>query len=77
MYVFLSILMALVVLAAVLWLDWYLAGQFYAAVVAKGYEDKKYFWLCFLLGAIGYLLVVAMPDRGNVPATAADELPDL
>ena len=47
------------------------------AAQKKGHIQKKYFWLCFLLGAVGYLLVVALPDRGNAQQIASDELPDL
>ena len=37
----------------------------------------KQIWLPFWLGIIGYLLVIALPDRGNTPKAVSDELPDL
>ena len=71
------ILATLVVAAAVVWILWLVAKEFYVAAKAKGYYEKKYLWICFLLGVIGYLLVVALPDRGNTTKAISDELPDL
>lgn len=67
----------LIILGLVIWLDWYLAQQFYEAARDKGYNDKKYMWICFWLGAVGYLLVIALPDRGNSLAAISDALPEL
>ena len=67
----------LIVLGLLIWLDWYIAKQFEEVAQKKAHTQKKYFWLCFLLGAVGYLLVVALPDRGNAQQIASDELPDL
>ncbi len=39
------------------------AIQFYQVAEEKGFPQKKYLWICFLLGIIGYLLVIALPDR--------------
>ena len=45
---------------------WYLISQeFYKAAEAKGFPQKKYLWITFFFGALGALLVVALPDRGN------------
>ena len=63
--------------ALMLWVHYLIAKEFYKAAQAKGYSEKKYLWLPFLLGIIGYLLVVALPDRGNTPKAVSDELPDL
>ena len=54
-----------------------IANEFYKVAQAKGYSEKKYLWLSFWLGIIGYLLVIALPDRGNTPKAVSDELPDL
>ena len=71
------IILYLIALGLLIWLDWYIAKQFEEAAQKKGYTQKKYFWMCFLLGAVGYLLVIALPDRGNTQQAASDELPDL
>ena len=57
--------------------EYYLAGLFYFIAVDKGYTEKVYLWLCFWIGLIGYMLVIAMPNRGSNPQFANDELPDL
>lgn len=66
------------ILALVLLLDYWIAKWFLEAAEMKGHHDQKYFHICFWLGAIGYLLVVALPDRGNQKnEIATDELPEL
>ena len=68
----------LLVAVVALCLAWYLANQFYEVAQEKGFTDRKYLWICFWLGAIGYLLVIALPDRGNhTTPVISDELPDL
>lgn len=42
---------------------WYIANCFYEIACMKGFHDRCYFWLPFLFGIVGYLLVVALPDR--------------
>ena len=54
-----------------------LAEQFYEVAQEKGYDDRKYFRICFWLGLPGYLLVIALPNRSNSQQTLPDELPDL
>ena len=70
-------LLALIGLCLMIWLIWYIAKQFAEAAAAKGHTDSKYFWICFWLGAIGYLLVVALPDRATTIQVPSEELPDL
>lgn len=43
-----------------------LAVQFHQVAADKGYPQMKYFWLTFLFGVLGYMLVIALPDRGSV-----------
>ena len=78
--VFLGIVAGLVV-------DYLIANEFRKIAVDKGYSHMKYFWIAFLLGVAGYILIAAMPDRNaqrlnnsaNItnPANSSDELPDL
>ena len=46
-------------------LNYYIAGLFYFIAVDKGYHAKVYLWIATLFGFVGYLLIIAMPDRGN------------
>lgn len=71
------VLLILTGCALMLWVMYLIANEFYKAAQAKGYSEKKYLWLPFLLGVVGYLLVIALPDRGNTLKVASDELPDL
>ena len=72
-----SVLLYLIVFGIFIWIDWYIAEQFYQAAQAKGYGEKKYLWICFWLTWAGYLLVIALPGRGNQTPVISDELPDL
>ena len=42
---------------------YFVAKEFYKVAEMKGYSERRYFWIPFLLGVIGYLLVVALPDK--------------
>lgn len=70
------VIYCIIPLALLIWLNWYISKQFYEAAQAKGYNDRKYFWICFWLGIVGYLLVIALPNNGSIMAMS-DELPDL
>lgn len=80
------IIVYLVGLVVALCVQHYVARQFYRIAREKGWDERKFYWLSFLLGATGWLLVVALPDR-NAPAVVAapvsskqvisDELPPL
>ncbi|MBR1456009.1 MAG: hypothetical protein IJ594_02460 [Oscillospiraceae bacterium] len=73
------VLYVLLALAAFLVISYFVAKEFYKAAVARGWPHKKYFWLCFLLPPAGYLLVVALPDRGGpaLGSFVSDDLPEL
>lgn len=71
------VLLWLLLLAAILVLSYYLASCFAEAAKDKGYGDRKYFWICFWLGFVGYLLVCALPDKHKAASAVPDELPDL
>ena len=64
--------------AIVLLGDMYIAAEFFAAAVDKGYTELKYFWIPFIITFPGYLLVGALPFRNaNDRCVADDELPEL
>ena len=69
---------------AILWLFFNLsiAAHFYQAAFDKGYSDTFYLNLAFFFPFGGYLLVIALPDRGNVTdetqaSVETDDLPEL
>ena len=39
------------------------ASAFKKIAEEKGHDGSKYFWLCFLFGVIGMIMVAALPDR--------------
>lgn len=75
MRVFLLIVVGLVILA----LDFFVAKEFYLAAATKGWASKKYFFFAFFLTVIGYLMIIALPDRGSVSAGSFEsrDLPQL
>ncbi len=38
------------------------AWQFQKIAAKKGHPERRWFWLCLLLGLPGWLMVVALPD---------------
>lgn len=82
MFVVLNIVLPALAVIVLLGVHWFVAKEFYAAVVMKGWTEKKYLYLAFLLWIVGYILIVALPDRGadRLPAAGAvvsDDLPEL
>lgn len=66
-YVFLGLIGLIVAIC----IDHYISNLFYDAAVTKGYTSRAYYWLPFLFGAVGYLLVVALPDLETRKAIAS------
>lgn len=71
----------LIIIAAILLLviNSFMAVEFYKAASAKGWGQRKYFWLAFLLTFAGYILIAALPDRGGqqMSVLISDDLPEL
>lgn len=55
-------------------LELYLASLFYEVACEKGHKEKRYFWIPAIFGIVGYLLVVALPDRKNITEKPAEPL---
>ena len=61
------------------------AGKFAAIAEMKGHGRSPWFGWCFWCGIVGWLMVIALPDRAVKPAKTAqppktvvnDELPEL
>lgn len=56
------IIIYLIVLAVVLYINHLIATMFFDIAEKKGHHERKYYWLSFLLGVVGYCLVAALPD---------------
>ena len=69
----------IIAVAAALVLDFFLAREFQRIAISKGWNGKKYFFFAFFLGLIGYLMVVALPDRGSLTEGSyeSSDLPEL
>lgn len=70
-------MLGILILIALIVIEYYLAEWFYEVVEAKGYHNRKYFWICFPLSFAGYLLVIALPDRGSAAVLSGEALPEL
>lgn len=71
---------ALIVLGAILVIVlWYFIGKEFQRIAAmKGHEEARYFWWTFLLGPVGMLMVVALPQKAAAPEEVKpDELPEI
>ncbi len=76
---FLLLVLCLAALFLVIYLDYRIAKVFERAANMKGHNGKPFFWWCFFLGLIGFLMVIALPDRaggGQGPVSGSD-LPPL
>lgn len=56
-------LLLLIPIAALLFLDYFIADEFRRIAMRKGYCARRYFWWCFFLGIVGYMMVIALPNR--------------
>ena len=64
--------------------DYFIAKTFQEIAEQKGHFERKYFWWTFLMGPVGMLMVVALPDLRSHPSASGlsipvvnDDLPDL
>lgn len=58
-------------------LNYFVAKAFENIAYAKGNVGKIYFWWCFWLGIVGWLMVIALPDRSSLSNIETCELPEL
>ena len=56
----LLILVGVVILS--IFINHLIAAAFYDIAQKKGHYEKRYYWISFWLGIVGYLLVIALPD---------------
>lgn len=59
-------------------ISYLIANEFYQIAIMKGFNESKYLWISFFLGMIGYLLVIALPDKSiKSEKVSVDEIPEL
>lgn len=71
---------ALIFLGAILViLLWYNVGKEFQRIAAmKGHEETRYFWWTFLMGPVGMMMVIALPQKAAAPEEVKpDELPEI
>lgn len=66
----------IVIFLIILAIHYVIAKKFSEIVYMKGCYDSSYFWYCFLLGIVGYLMVVALPDKNARYKTALNTKTD-
>ena len=60
---FMRIFLCILLIVLGLCIDAYCASLMKKVAIAKGYEENNHIWsICFCLGIIGYLYVIALPD---------------
>lgn len=67
------IILGLAVIGVFIWLLYCIANRFYRAACEKGYCDRAYFHYCFWLGFVGWLMVIALPDKNARQAVVPSE----
>lgn len=45
--------------------DYYISKEFQRIAILKGFHESRYFWYPFWLPLVGYLMVIALPDRST------------
>lgn len=61
--------LSLYIIAIVAWLLFcfiiacLIANEFSKIAAMKGHKEGKWFWLCLIFGIVGWLMIIALPDR--------------
>ena len=53
----------LVIIAAFIWINYLVAKKFEKIAIDKGHPNSRAFAMCFWLGIVGYLYVIALPNK--------------
>ncbi len=71
-----SFMLAMVIGIALFLVLWcFVAKEFHRIAAMKGHNEARYFWWTFLLGPIGMMMVIALPqETKNVNQTKPDDL---
>ena len=76
-FVILSIVFYLVLIAGGIVLNVFISKWFRNIAQMKGHNEKRYFWVPFFFGLVGYLMVIALPDRGACKDAAPANVPNV
>lgn len=60
---FIIVFLSILLLIGLILFQYSIAMEFYKIAIMKGYEDRKYLWMSFAFGIVGYLLVIALPNK--------------
>lgn len=63
-------LLFVIILGALIWLWYCISSEFGRIAEEKGFSAQRYRRMCFWLGLIGILMVIALPDRKGNPVSA-------
>lgn len=55
----------------------FIAKEFENIAEMKGHYGRKYFWWSFWLGLVGWLMVIALPNKTVTMKQSTDELPEI
>ena len=74
-----SVFWILLLSIAFLVIHYFVSMEFFKIAAAKGWSQKKYMLMAFFLWIVGYMLIIALPDRasGNTRAFISNDLPEL
>ena len=76
---FIIVFLSILLLIGLILFQYSIAMEFYKIAIMKGYEDRKYLWMSFAFGIVGYLLVIALPNKDvfiEETSDKTDEIPE-
>lgn len=70
---------SILIIAGLIAAHCFISYEFYKTAVMKGWPQKKYLYIAFFTWIVGYLLIIALPDRGGnfQRAVESDDLPEI
>ena len=76
---FIIVFLSILLLIGLILFQYSIAMEFYKIAIMKGFEDRKYLWMSFAFGIVGYLLVIALPNKDvfiEETSDKSDEIPE-
>ena len=66
-------LISLTIISIAILINIFIASKFSTIAEEKGHDGSTYFWWCFILGMIGYIMVAALPDYHSRKSNTDDK----